>query len=93
MKIGNEKALIMRLHLLQSIVLFHQNRRSEAQNTLVLAESELLLLKISDTSVTMLVDMGKCSRFPYIRIKYRVCFVFTNYFRMCRKSCSMKSKC
>lgn len=64
MKIGNEKALIMRLHLLQAIVLFHQNRRSEAQNTLVLAESELLLLKISDASVTMLVDMGKCSRFP-----------------------------
>lgn len=56
---GNEKALIMRLHLLQAIVLYHQNRRSEAQNTLVLAESEMIQLKISDESVTMLVDMGK----------------------------------
>ncbi len=57
--IGNEKALIMRLHLLQSIVLFHQNRRLEAQNTLLLAETELSQLKISDASVNMLVDMGK----------------------------------
>lgn len=56
---GNERALIMRLHLLQAIVLFHQNRRSESQNMLVLAESELNQLKISDESVTMLVDMGK----------------------------------
>lgn len=49
----------MRLHLLQAIVLFHQNRRLESQNTLMLAESELNQLKISDESVMMLVDMGE----------------------------------
>lgn len=51
----------MRLHLLQAIVLYHQNRRSEAQNALVLAESEMIQLKISDESLTMLVDMGEWS--------------------------------
>lgn len=56
---GNEKALIMRLHLLQAIVFFHQNRRLESQNMLMLAESEFNQLKISDASVTTLVDMGK----------------------------------
>ncbi|XP_037050774.1 NEDD8 ultimate buster 1-like [Bradysia coprophila] len=55
---GNEKALIMRLHLLQAIVLFHQNRRLEAQSLLMLAETELNQLKISDESVTALIDMG-----------------------------------
>lgn len=49
----------MRLHLLQAIVLFHQNRRSESQNTLLLAETELNQLKISDESLMALVDMGR----------------------------------
>lgn len=57
--LGNERALIMRLHLLQAIVSYHQNRRSEAQNLLMLAETELNQLKISDESVRVLVDMGK----------------------------------
>lgn len=57
----------MRLHLLQAIVLFHQNRRLEAQNVLLLAETELNQLKISDDSVMALVDMGKwCLYLPHI---------------------------
>ncbi|KAJ6638174.1 NEDD8 ultimate buster 1 [Pseudolycoriella hygida] len=59
---GNEKALIMRLHLLQAIVLYHQNRRYESQSLLLLAESELNQLKISDESVNAIVEMGKSSR-------------------------------
>lgn len=55
---GNEKALLMRLHLLQAVICFHQNRRSECEGILLLAESELRSLKISDESLNTLVDMG-----------------------------------
>lgn len=55
---GNEKSLIMRLHLLQAVVLFHQNRRYEAENLIRLAETELNALKIDDTSLTALIEMG-----------------------------------
>ncbi|KAL9882660.1 NEDD8 ultimate buster 1 [Glossina fuscipes fuscipes] len=53
-----EKALIMRLHLLQGVVLFHQNRRNEALEKLDIAENELLALKVDDTSIETLVEMG-----------------------------------
>lgn len=55
---GNEKALIMRLHLLQAILYYHMNRRNEAQGMLALAESELQRLKVDDVSLTTLVEMG-----------------------------------
>lgn len=55
---GNEKALVMRLHLLQAILFFHQNRRFEAQNMLSLAESELLQLKVDESALESLVEMG-----------------------------------
>ncbi|XP_065364111.1 NEDD8 ultimate buster 1-like [Calliphora vicina] len=53
-----EKALIMRLHLLQGVVLFHQNRRNEAYEKFVTAETELGSLKVDDTLVVALVEMG-----------------------------------
>uniref|UniRef100_A0A336ME18 CSON014235 protein n=1 Tax=Culicoides sonorensis TaxID=179676 RepID=A0A336ME18_CULSO len=55
---GNEKALIMRLHLLQAILYYHQNRRAEAQGILSLAESELLCLKVDESALTNLIEMG-----------------------------------
>lgn len=54
----NEKALLIRLHLLKSILLYHQNRRNEAIDMLRLAENELNSLKIDDISLTTLLDMG-----------------------------------
>lgn len=55
---ANERALIMRLHLLMAVVMYHQNRRAEAQAMLQIADSEMSRLRISETSLTMLVEMG-----------------------------------
>lgn len=55
---GNEKALIMRLHLLQGILYFHMNRQAEAQGLLALAESELRPLLVDPVSITSLLEMG-----------------------------------
>lgn len=55
---GNERALIMRLHLLQAVILFHQNRRYEAREFFTLAASELAKLKIDNDDVLLLVQMG-----------------------------------
>ena len=55
---GNEKTLVMRLHLLQAILLFHQNRRNEAINLLMLAESELKSLKVNEIDLISLIEMG-----------------------------------
>lgn len=54
----NEKALIMRLHLLQAILHFHQNQRADARRLLSLAELEFEQLQISESSVAALVEMG-----------------------------------
>lgn len=54
----NEKALIMRLHLLQAILRFHRNERIEAQRLLSIAETELAQLQVDEASVTTLVEMG-----------------------------------
>lgn len=53
-----ERALIMRLHLLQGVLLFHQNRRNEAYEKLLLAESELRNLKVDESTLEQLVEMG-----------------------------------
>lgn len=55
----NEKALIMRLHLLQAVMKFHQNQRNDARRLLSIAELELAQLQVDETSVNTLVDMGK----------------------------------
>jgi hypothetical protein len=48
----------MRLHLLQAVVLFHQNRRQEASKLLARADSELSLLKVDDCSLGTLMELG-----------------------------------
>lgn len=53
-----ERALLMRLHLLQGVVLFHQNRRDEAYERLEIAGRELHELKVDDNAVEALVEMG-----------------------------------
>lgn len=55
----NEKALIMRLHLLQAVQKFHQNNRNEARRLLSLAEMELVQLQVDEQSVSSLTEMGK----------------------------------
>lgn len=55
----NEKALIMRLHLLQAVLQFHRNNRTEARRLLCMAEMELVQLQVDGNSVTMLTEMGK----------------------------------
>jgi hypothetical protein len=60
---GNEAALFMRLHLLQAIVLFHQNKRQEASKLLARADFELSALKVDDHSLSTLMELGMWHRF------------------------------
>lgn len=55
----NEKALIMRLHLLQAVLLFHRNQRVEASGLILIAESEMVALKVDEVSARSLEEMGK----------------------------------
>jgi hypothetical protein len=55
---GNEAALLMRLHLLQAIVLYHRNKRVEALQLFRTVQEELSALKVDDNSVAMLVELG-----------------------------------
>lgn len=55
---GNERALMMRLHLLQAVLYYHMNRRNEAETMFALAESELTRLEVDGVSLTSLVEMG-----------------------------------
>lgn len=54
----NEKCLIARLHLMKGILYFHQNRRQEANLLMENAEREIQGLKVDETSVNMLIEMG-----------------------------------
>ena len=54
----NEKALIMRLHLLQGVLCFHLNRRTESISMLSVAERELNALKVDDSMLNILIEMG-----------------------------------
>ncbi|KAH8344627.1 hypothetical protein KR067_001670 [Drosophila pandora] len=53
-----ERALIMRLHLLQGVVLFHQNRRDEAFERFEQASALLSQLKVNEQDLTTLMEMG-----------------------------------
>ncbi|PSN45549.1 hypothetical protein C0J52_05786 [Blattella germanica] len=55
---GNEAVLFMRLHLLQAIVLFHQNKRQEAAKLLERARNELAVLKVDDHSLSTIMELG-----------------------------------
>lgn len=54
----NEKALIMRLHLLQGVLCFHLNRRNESISMLSVAERELNALKVDESLLNILMEMG-----------------------------------
>ncbi|KAH8303942.1 hypothetical protein KR044_000408 [Drosophila immigrans] len=53
-----ERALIMRLQLLQGVVLFHQNRRDAAYERFEAAAQVLNELKVNDEQLLLLVEMG-----------------------------------
>ncbi|KAH8380854.1 hypothetical protein KR200_008434 [Drosophila serrata] len=53
-----ERALLMRLKLLQGVVLFHQNLRDEAFEHFEAASALLRELKVNEEELTMLVEMG-----------------------------------
>ncbi|EDW82908.1 uncharacterized protein Dwil_GK10251 [Drosophila willistoni] len=53
-----ERALIMRLQLLQGVVFFHQNRRDEAYERFESAGRMLSELKVNEDQLMMLVEMG-----------------------------------
>ncbi|XP_016997277.2 NEDD8 ultimate buster 1 [Drosophila takahashii] len=53
-----ERALIMRLHLLQGVLFFHQNRRDEAYEKLEEASRDLNELRVDDDQLSALVEMG-----------------------------------
>lgn len=55
---ANEQALIMRMHLMMAVVMFHQNRRTESRAMLQMAQRELNRLRVDESSLAMLVDMG-----------------------------------
>ncbi|XP_001354429.1 NEDD8 ultimate buster 1 [Drosophila pseudoobscura] len=53
-----ERALFMRLKLLQGIVLFHQNRRDEAFERFEAASTLLKELKVDEDKLLLLMEMG-----------------------------------
>lgn len=63
---SNERALIMRMHLLQAILNFHKNQRNAAFELLSTAELEWQQLQINEGLVESLMEMG------YTRTEARV---------------------
>ena len=57
----------MRLHLLQSIVLYHQHRRQEARALLLKTKVELQSLKIDEVSLVSLIELGELQQFTQCR--------------------------
>ncbi|CAG5057851.1 unnamed protein product [Parnassius apollo] len=55
---ANERVLLMRLYLLQGIVAFHQNKRTEAKLLLEKAEEELNALRVDEVAVGRLMELG-----------------------------------
>ncbi|XP_052744625.1 NEDD8 ultimate buster 1 [Bicyclus anynana] len=55
---ANERALFMRLYLLQGIVAYHRNKRAEARALFERAEGELRHLKVDENSVLALMELG-----------------------------------
>lgn len=59
---ANERALIMRMHLLQAILNFHKNQRNYAFELLSTADLEWHQLQVNDGLVDSLVEMGNSLR-------------------------------
>lgn len=76
----NERSLIMRLHLLQAIMCFHQNQRNEAYRLIQTAELEWDQLQVNDQMVQSLAEMGKILNFnQFIYKTYRNIFSMIAY--------------
>jgi len=56
--IGNEKALIMRFHLLQGVLYYHQNKLNEAYEKFLIAEDEMSRLEIDEEKLFNMLSMG-----------------------------------
>ncbi|XP_055371078.1 NEDD8 ultimate buster 1-like [Condylostylus longicornis] len=56
--IGNERALVMRFHLLQGVLYYHQNKRNEAYEKLLVVESEISQLEIDEEKLLSMLNMG-----------------------------------
>lgn len=56
----------MRLHLLQAITLYHQNKRKESLQLLKKAQNELLQLKVDENSIAMLIELGTYTLFKLL---------------------------
>ncbi|XP_055594533.1 NEDD8 ultimate buster 1-like [Uranotaenia lowii] len=67
----NEKALLLRLHLLKAVLLFHQNKREDAETMFQIVETELQSLKIDDGCLTKLLEFG--FELTEARIALRAC--------------------
>merc|ERR1712038_1959913 len=68
---GMERALFMRLHLLQGILAFHSHQRNEAHQLLTRAENELQLLTVSEEAMNQVMMMGFSAQ--EARLGLRVC--------------------
>ncbi|XP_060530872.1 NEDD8 ultimate buster 1-like [Cylas formicarius] len=55
---GNEACFFLRLHLLQAIVLYHQNKRTESLALLKKVENEMQNLKVDENDVLTLAELG-----------------------------------
>lgn len=54
----NEKAIFARLHLLQGILMFHENKRADALQKIGQAENEIRALKVDEQQLNCLMEMG-----------------------------------
>ena len=52
----------MRLHLLQAILLYHQNKVDEAKSLFKKAEEELNGLKVDDNHLSHLMEIGESGK-------------------------------
>lgn len=63
---ANERALIMRMHLLQAILNFHKNQRNLAFELMSTAEVEWQQLQVNESNVEQLMEMGMFyMKFPF----------------------------
>lgn len=53
-----EKGIFVRLHLLQGILLYHENKRKEAYKKLIKANVQLMSLKVNERELKTLLEMG-----------------------------------
>lgn len=75
----SERALIMRLHLMQAVFEFHKNNRNDAHRLLMQAQLELEQLKVDENSVKTLVEMGKFERIFFVRTKCNCERIFVSF--------------